>query len=283
MTTAKEIVVFARTLQCDIYSPTATLPINQIDNPLRFHGQYFAAETGLHYDRHRYYNPGTGRFLTPDPIKLAGGLNNYQYVPNPTGWVDPLGLDNCPGGPSCTPSNVVEDPFAKSIVDEGQKVPEVAQAKPDFYVGPSGLDSTMPSTGYRYMRYQHDDGTVDTRALGTLKTKSAPVTYAGFEKFDTGSEARKAFQVKGPEVGPDSNGKSSWSDARLSGTFDKLQFYVDGKPDARTLFRKGDEDKTKLEPFVHAYPEYGDGGAQQIHTNSKVIYFDEVEVLPEKQ
>jgi RHS repeat-associated protein len=44
------------------------------------------------YNRHRYYNPGTGRYLTPDPIKLAGGLNNYQYVPNPTGWVDPIGL-----------------------------------------------------------------------------------------------------------------------------------------------------------------------------------------------
>ncbi|MCV4262101.1 RHS repeat-associated core domain-containing protein, partial [Pseudomonas capsici] len=62
--------------------------------------QYFDAETGLHYNRHRYYNPGTGRFLTPDPIKLAGGLNNYRYVPNPTGWVDPLGLSGCPGDES---------------------------------------------------------------------------------------------------------------------------------------------------------------------------------------
>ncbi len=83
------------------YGNLATLDIAEIDNPLRFHGQYFDAETGLHYNRHRYYNPGTGRFLTPDPIKLAGGLNNYQYVPNPTGWVDPLGLaclpENCPG------------------------------------------------------------------------------------------------------------------------------------------------------------------------------------------
>ncbi|WP_241152681.1 RHS repeat-associated core domain-containing protein, partial [Pseudomonas viridiflava] len=69
-----------------------------------FQGQYFDAETGLHYNRHRYYNPGNGRFLTPDPIKLAGGLNNYQYVPNPTGWVDPLGLENCPGAPSCKPN-----------------------------------------------------------------------------------------------------------------------------------------------------------------------------------
>lgn len=66
--------------------------VNEIDNPIRFQGQYHDPETGLHYNRHRYYNPNTGRFLTPDPIGLAGGLNNYQYVPNPTGWVDPLGL-----------------------------------------------------------------------------------------------------------------------------------------------------------------------------------------------
>ncbi|WP_278406824.1 RNase A-like domain-containing protein, partial [Pseudomonas rhodesiae] len=40
----------------------------------------------------RYYNPDIGRYLTPDPVKLAGGINGYRYVPNPTGWVDPLGL-----------------------------------------------------------------------------------------------------------------------------------------------------------------------------------------------
>lgn len=79
------------------YGNLAALEVSEIDNPLRFQGQYFDAETGLHYNRHRYYNPNTGRFLTPDPIKLAGGLNNYKYVHNPTGWVDPLGLDECPG------------------------------------------------------------------------------------------------------------------------------------------------------------------------------------------
>ncbi|MGE8097436.1 RHS repeat-associated core domain-containing protein [Pseudomonas fluorescens] len=88
------------------YGNLATLDVAEIDNPLRFQGQYFDAETGLHYNRHRYYNPGTGRFLTPDPIKLAGGLNNYQYVPNPTGWVDPLGLNaNCPGPDCKLPTN----------------------------------------------------------------------------------------------------------------------------------------------------------------------------------
>ncbi|WP_016705038.1 RHS repeat-associated core domain-containing protein [Pseudomonas chlororaphis] len=82
------------------YGNLAALDVCEIDNPLRFQGQYFDAETGLHYNRHRYYNPNSGRFLTPDPIKLAGGVNNYQYVPNPTGWVDPLGLNNCPGAQS---------------------------------------------------------------------------------------------------------------------------------------------------------------------------------------
>lgn len=59
---------------------------------LRFQGQYFDAETGLHYNRFRYYDPDCGRFVSQDPIGLEGGVNLYQYAPNPVGWVDPLGL-----------------------------------------------------------------------------------------------------------------------------------------------------------------------------------------------
>ncbi|MGQ7249540.1 RHS repeat-associated core domain-containing protein [Halomonas sp. V046] len=69
------------------------------DNPFRFQGQYHDEETGLHYNRFRYYDPEIGRFTTQDPIGLAGGTNLYQYAPNPTGWVDPLGLSkSCCGG-----------------------------------------------------------------------------------------------------------------------------------------------------------------------------------------
>ncbi|QAX84186.1 type IV secretion protein Rhs [Pseudomonas sp. DTU12.3] len=86
--------------QYDAYGKVASLSLaadEYLDQPLRFQGQYFDAESGLHYNRHRYYDPRLGRYLTPDPVKLAGGLNQYQYVPNPTGWVDPLGLNsNCP-------------------------------------------------------------------------------------------------------------------------------------------------------------------------------------------
>lgn len=60
--------------------------------PLRFQGQYADDETGLHYNRHRYYDPRLGRFLSPDPLGLSAGLELYAYVPNPLSWIDPFGL-----------------------------------------------------------------------------------------------------------------------------------------------------------------------------------------------
>jgi RHS repeat-associated protein len=66
------------------------------DQPLRYAGQYQDDESGLHYNLFRYYEPEVGRFTTQDPIGLSGGMNLYQYAPNPYGWVDPLGLANRP-------------------------------------------------------------------------------------------------------------------------------------------------------------------------------------------
>ncbi len=60
---------------------------------LRLPGQYFDAETGLYYNKHRYYDPNRGRYLTPDPLGLRGGLNSYAYAAgNPMRNVDPSGL-----------------------------------------------------------------------------------------------------------------------------------------------------------------------------------------------
>jgi RHS repeat-associated protein len=63
------------------------------DNPLRFQGQYYDEETGLHYNLNRYYDPFTGRYITQDPLGILGGLNSYQYANgDPINWIDPLGL-----------------------------------------------------------------------------------------------------------------------------------------------------------------------------------------------
>ncbi|WP_146043369.1 RHS repeat domain-containing protein, partial [Pectobacterium odoriferum] len=66
-----------------------------IDPGLAFAGQYRDTESGLCYNRFRYYDPAGGCYVSPDPIGIAGGDNNYGYVPNPNTWVDPLGLAGC--------------------------------------------------------------------------------------------------------------------------------------------------------------------------------------------
>lgn len=68
--------------------------------PIRFQGQYEDPETGLHYNRFRYYDPNTATYLTPDPLGLAGGLQPTAYVHNPNAWIDPLGLAGCSTGTS---------------------------------------------------------------------------------------------------------------------------------------------------------------------------------------
>ena len=68
-------------------------PGSSVVNNVRFPGQYYDEETGLHYNYHRYYDPSTGRYLTPDPIGLLGGLNLYPYAHNdPINSIDPEGL-----------------------------------------------------------------------------------------------------------------------------------------------------------------------------------------------
>ncbi|EDI5252261.1 type IV secretion protein Rhs, partial [Salmonella enterica] len=67
-----------------------TRPVQQ---NLRFQGQYLDRETGLHYNLYRFYDPDIGKFISGDPISIRGGINLYQYAPNPLSWIDPLGLD----------------------------------------------------------------------------------------------------------------------------------------------------------------------------------------------
>lgn len=91
---------------------------NILENPLRFQGQYFDEESKLHYNRFRYYDPKQQRFINQDPIGLVGGINHYQYTPNPVNYVDPFGL-LCKEG---------QAKVAKAISDNGN-IPAELEAK----------------------------------------------------------------------------------------------------------------------------------------------------------
>jgi RHS repeat-associated protein len=94
-----------------------------IQQPIRMQGQQWDEETGLFYNRYRYYQPLTGGYITKDPIGLNGGLNAYQYPLSPMRLVDPLGLQ--PNSPTADAKKIIET-FNKTVsnmVSAGDRLP----------------------------------------------------------------------------------------------------------------------------------------------------------------
>lgn len=114
-----------------------------IENPLRFAGQYADPETGLHYNRFRYYSPVIGRYLSIDPLRLLAGNNLYLYVRNnPINKLDGLGLWSVlgvVGAVAAAAAVVVAAPFilaaAPIVVAEGLLLAGAISVGRDFCVG----------------------------------------------------------------------------------------------------------------------------------------------------
>ena len=79
--------------QLDIYGKVRSLQGDQTFIPFRYQGQYEDEETGLYYNRFRYYSPDSGIYITQDPIGLEGGMPNmYAYTHDSNTWIDSFGL-----------------------------------------------------------------------------------------------------------------------------------------------------------------------------------------------
>ncbi|MFE3543034.1 putative T7SS-secreted protein [Nocardia sp. NPDC059177] len=102
--------------------------------PVRYPGQYFDAETGLHYNLHRFFDPTHGRYLSQDPLGLSPAPNQYGYPHNPARWCDPLGLmpEGCEG--------------------DGQN-------------NPAGQTPEVPRTLYHYTNQDGHDGILDSQEM----------------------------------------------------------------------------------------------------------------------
>ncbi len=154
----------------------ATVTTSTITNNLRYPGQYFDSETGLHYNWHRYYDPKTGRYISSDPIGLRGGLNTYLYArANPLRYIDPFGLETFGIGIEPPAANAIvngvlnpaEDPghtFAYLANDKGEitnvlsvgpSSPVGALNKNSFLNGTLGAVSSWPIAG-QVSTYQWD-------------------------------------------------------------------------------------------------------------------------------
>ncbi|MCT2590110.1 DUF6531 domain-containing protein [Streptomyces sp. N2-109] len=107
--------------------------------PLRFPGQYHDPETGLHYNFHRYYDPETARYTSPDPLGLAAAPNPAAYVRNPHAWTDPQGLTPC--RPWIVGKG--DDPIVPELADEiHARYPGHVKAEGIEIMGPDGKPLT---------------------------------------------------------------------------------------------------------------------------------------------
>ena len=150
-------------------TPTGTITVN-----LRFPGQYYDAESGLHYNWNRYYNPETGRYVSSDPIGLDGGLNTYLYAEaNPVMFVDPEGLTVWTGEMSLT--TAADEIIVFSIAVESECKTAIAEVigyggernkrrftfidpKKRGFIYKRFIDLSKMAVDYRRFNVEFDDG-----------------------------------------------------------------------------------------------------------------------------
>ncbi len=108
--------------------------LQQLYQPYRLPGQQYDDESGLCYNRHRYYDPLQGRYITQDPIGLDGGLNTYSYPLNPINEIDPLGLKVIVVASDSNAAKLLQEAYAQlNTTKRGQEITKPLEDSKDIY------------------------------------------------------------------------------------------------------------------------------------------------------
>ncbi|MBZ9664121.1 DUF6531 domain-containing protein [Pseudomonas sp. LMG 31766] len=148
---------------------------------LRFQGQYLDRETGLHYNTFRFYDPDIGRFISPDPIGLAGGINLFQYAPEPYGWVDPWGW---------SPSSTLDRSLGGIVGDNMQAqhvIPVAVWKRHERFMTAIGLGGTRDKSGNGLLM---PDSQVKAKSIGV------PIYHNGSHKDYSDLVNRKLSKIE---------------------------------------------------------------------------------------
>jgi RHS repeat-associated protein len=135
--------------------------------PIRFQGQWHDEESGLHYNRFRYYDPALGRYISQDPVGLSGGTNVYRYTTNPINWIDPLGLAY----------NYVLTDADDNVYYSGKADDDCSHA--DLKRRHSKTKSTPDENGDSHKRFDESKG---DKLYQVTETGTDPLAVAGMEE-----------------------------------------------------------------------------------------------------
>jgi RHS repeat-associated protein len=195
--------------QLDIYGRVRTFVGRSLsDCPFRYQEQYQDEETGLYYNRFRYYDPSVGSYISQDPIGLAGGDRLYNYVHDTNSWVDIWGLSR--RGNQATRDHIeeVKSQFLKDnpgyshigggLNDVGDKVKEV-------YIRPTNsIPGSTKGGSYADLTFESSSGdivhinTVDKGSYSGMSKRE----WINANRIKADSGATVITVVKGAKVNP---------------------------------------------------------------------------------
>ncbi len=133
--------------------------------PFKYQGQYEDAETGLYYNRFRYYDPNAGSYISQDPIGLAGGsLILYMYVSNSNNLIDPFGLSRRGNQATRDHIEVVKDKFMSDnpgATHIGGGLDDAGNQMKEVYIRPSKpIPGSTKGGSYTDLTFKTADGKI---------------------------------------------------------------------------------------------------------------------------